>query len=77
MVRRREAVYPHPPFEVDTQHYLQFALGFGLVAIGYSPSALIMRRLLKTPCGEAARRESPESYRKLYGEGSEQLRTKR
>ena len=29
------------------------------------------------PCGEAARRESPESYRKLYGEGSEQLRTKR
>ena len=33
-------------------------------------------RLLKTPCSEAARRESPESYRELYGEESEQLRTK-
>jgi hypothetical protein len=33
-------------------------------------------RLLKTPCTEAARRESLEPYRELYGEGSEQLRTK-
>ncbi len=32
--------------------------------------------LLKTPCSEAARRENPESYRELYGKGSEQLRAK-
>jgi hypothetical protein len=40
MVRRREAVQSHPPFKVYTQHNLQFALGFGLVAIGYQPLAI-------------------------------------